>query len=161
MELFTSFEGRIRRGQWWIGVIVLVIAVLILQVIVGALFGAGFFGRFVTLLVSLAALYPALALATKRLADRGHPPMPRLALFYGPGVLLTLLDTFRIGYRPLGDTGMPMMQVEGMPGPDTMMPGTLPMVVGFIALIAGLWALVELGILKGDEKENAFGPPPA
>lgn len=161
MELFTSFEGRIARGQWWIGVIVLLVIVLVVQFALGAVFGDGFFGRFLSLLVSLALLYPALALAVKRLADRGHPPMPRLALFYGPGVLLTLLDTFRIGYRRLGDTGMPMMQVEGMPGPDTMMPGTLPMVVGFIAMIAGLWALVELGILKGDEKENAYGPPPA
>lgn len=160
MELFTSFEGRIARGQWWIGVIVLVIAVLIVQAIVAILFGAGFFGRFIGLLVSLAALYPGLALATKRLADRGHPPMPRLALFYGPGVLLILLDTFRIGYRRLGDTGMPMMQMEGMPSPDTMVPGTLPMIVGFVSMIAGLWALVELGILKGEDKENAFGPPP-
>ncbi len=161
MELFTSFEGRIARGQWWIGVIALVVAVLVLQTLLAMVLGAGFFGRLVVFAVSLAFIYPALALATKRLADRGKPPMPRLALFYGPGVLVMLLDTFRIGYRRLGDTpGMPSMQMEGMPSPDAMMPGALPMFVGFLALVAGIWALVELGFLKGDAEANQFGPPP-
>ena len=161
MELFTSFEGRIARGQWWVGVIVLLITVLILQLVLGVLFGTGFFGRLLVLLVSLGLLYPALALATKRLADRGKPPMPRLALFYGPGVLVMLLETFRIGYRPMGEMpGMPTMQIEGMPAPDTMMPGALPILVGLAAFVAAIWALVELGILKGDAEANAYGPPP-
>ena len=156
MNLYTSFDGRIRRGQWWLGVVILFVAALILSAILGALFGGGFFGRLLTLLVSLGLLYPALALATKRLADRGKPPMPRLALFYGPGVLVLLLDTFRIGYRPMGQ--MPGM--DGLPGGEMMVPGALPSVVGLLALIAGIWALVELGFLKGDSDTNAYGPPP-
>lgn len=158
MELFTSFDGRIRRGQWWLGVIVVFVVAVVLNAVVAALFGDGFFGRLLVLVISLALLYPLLALATKRLADRGTPPMPRLALFYGPGVLLLLLNTFRIGYRPMTD--MPGMGgMHGMHGGDVMMPGVLPALVGIAGLVAAIWALVELGILKGDAEANAYGPP--
>lgn len=158
MELFTSFDGRIRRGQWWLGVIVVFVVAVVLNAVVAALFGDGFFGRLLVLVISLALLYPLLALATKRLADRGTPPMPRLALFYGPGVLLLLLNTFRIGYRPMTD--MPGMGgMPGMHGGDVMMPGVLPALVGIAGLVAAIWALVELGILKGDAEANAYGPP--
>jgi len=35
------------------------------------------------------------------------------------------------------------------------------MVIGLISLGVGIWALIELGILKGDPEPNAYGPPPA
>lgn len=158
MDLFLSFDGRIARGQWWIGVIALFVVLLVLSIIIGTLFGAGFFGSLLTFLLSLAALYPAIALATKRLADRGKPPMPRLAFFYGPGLLLSLLSAFNIGYRPAdmgGMTGMP-----GMPAGDVMVPGMLVTILMFLSLIAFVWALIELGILRGDDGPNAYGPPP-
>ncbi len=152
VELLTSFEGRIRRGQYWLGLLIIVVAALVLGAIFGALFGDGFFGRLLVLLITLGLLYPALALGTKRLADRGQPPLPKLAIFFVPGVLLTVIDAFQIGYRP----------VQGIPGAEgvIMMPGTPSMILGVIALGVGIWALIELGILKGDPEANAYGPPP-
>ncbi|MCC6000490.1 MAG: DUF805 domain-containing protein [Pararhodobacter sp.] len=158
MDLFLSFNGRIARGQWWIGVIVLFVALLIASFIIAALFGTGFFGSLLTFALSVAALYPAVALATKRLADRGKPAMPRVALFYGPGLLSSLMATFGIGYRPMN-----MGQLGGaqMPGMETMMvPGLLATLVGFATLVAFVWAIIELGILRGDAQANAYGPPP-
>lgn len=158
MDLFLTFNGRIARGQWWIGVVVLFVALLIASFIIAALFGTGFFGSLLSFALSIAALYPAVALATKRLADRGKPPMPRVAFFYGPGLLASLMATFNIGYRPMN-----MGRMEGMPmsGMETMMvPGVLATLVGFAALAAFIWAVIELGILRGDEQANPYGPPP-
>ena len=158
MDLFLSFDGRIARGQWWIGVILLFVVLIVLSLIIGAIFGTGFFGSLLTFLLSLAALYPSITLATKRLADRGNPPMPRVAFFFGPGLLLSLMSAFNIGYRPAdmgGMTGMP-----GMPAGDVMVPGMLVWILMLISLIAFVWALIELGILAGDKDANAYGPPP-
>lgn len=149
-ELLTSFDGRIRRGQYWLGVILLVVAAVILFGLITVIFGESFFGRLLVLLVTLGMIYPWLALGTKRLADRGQPPMPKLAIFIAPGLLLTLIDTFRIGYRT----------VPGVPGAESM-PGMPSILIGLISLGVGIWALIELGILKGDAEANAYGPPPA
>ncbi len=159
MDLFLTFDGRIARGQWWIGVILLFVALLILSFIIAAIFGTGTFGGLLTFLLSIAALYPAVALATKRLADRGKPPMPRVAFFYGPGLLASVMATFNIGYRPMDMGQMGGIRMEGME--TIMVPGLLATLVGFAALAAFVWAVIELGILKGDEGPNQFGAPPA
>ena len=160
MDLFLSFEGRIARGRWWLGVIVVLVAMIVLNVVIAALFGGGFIGSVLALLVTLGAFYPVLALATKRLADRGKPPMPRLALFYGPALLMTVMSSFNIGYRPMSTPHM-----EGMPmgqggAAEVMVPGAFAGLVALVSLIAGIWALVELGILRGDADDNAYGPAP-
>ncbi|MDD7971469.1 DUF805 domain-containing protein [Roseinatronobacter sp. HJB301] len=153
-ELLTSFEGRIGRGKWWLGAVVLIVFSIIFAIVVGLLFGDGIIARLLTLLLTFAVLYASAALATKRLADRGTPAMPRLVIFFGPSILFSIIDTFRIGYR-----AAPEMGGMGMNG--AMMPGTIAMTLGFISLVVSIWALVELGILKGDAEENRFGPPPA
>ncbi len=153
IELLTGFDGRIRRGQYWMGLIVLLVAAVAVMIIITALFGDSFFARLLSLLVTLGLVYPWAALGAKRLADRGQPPLPKLAIFFAPGLLLTVIDTFRIGYRP----------VQGMPGIEgvMMVPGAMSMILGVISLGVGIWALIELGILKGDPEPNAYGPPPA
>ncbi|WFE73899.1 DUF805 domain-containing protein [Roseinatronobacter sp. S2] len=99
-ELLTSFDGRIGRGQWWLGALVLIAFAIVFAIIVGVLFGDSMITGILTLLLSFALLYPAAALATKRLADRAKPAMPRLVIFFGPSLLFSIIDTFRIGYRP-------------------------------------------------------------
>lgn len=153
-ELLTSFDGRIGRGQWWLGTLVLIVFGFVFAIVVGFLFGDSMITSILTLLLSFALLYPAAALASKRLADRGKPAMPRLVIFFGPSLLFSIIDSFRIGYRPLPEMG-------GMVTNGAMMPGTFGMTLGFISLIVSIWALVELGILKGDAGENRFGPAPA
>ncbi len=151
MELFTRFDGRINRTQWWIGIVVLVVAVVVINLAITALFGDGLIGRFLILVVSLAALWPVVALASKRLHDRGHPVFPRAALFYGPGALFSIMSAFNIGFRPS----------RAPDGGAVMIPGVAAWVVGLLSLVAFIWALYELGIREGDAAENAYGPPSA
>lgn len=160
MDLFLSFEGRIARGRWWLGVIAVLVAMIVLNAVIAVLFGGGFIGSVLALLVTLAAFYPVLALATKRLADRGKPPMPRLALFYGPSLLMVVMSSFNIGYRPMSAPQMQDMPMGMGGGADVMVPGAFAGLVALISLIAGIWALVELGFLSGDPEDNAYGPAP-
>ena len=37
---------------------------------------------------------------------------------------------------------------------------TLGMILGLLSLVIGIWALVELGILKGTDGPNQHGPDP-
>jgi len=84
MSLFTSFDGRINRQKWWLGLIVLVIAEWIIFAIIGMLFGVGMMGGMdpenpeispaaavLMGIIGLIFLYPALALYAKRWHDRG------------------------------------------------------------------------------------------
>jgi len=140
LGLFLDFDGRIGRQQWWIGTLILFAVALVVSVLLGAILGQGFFGRAVGFVISLAFLYPAAALATKRLADQGKPNMPRLALWYGPAVLAGALQTFQIGFR--------QMQM-GPNMPPVMMPGTAVSILGLISMAMLIWLVVELGIMKG------------
>ncbi len=69
--LLTSFEGRINRGKFWAGVGVL-IAASILASIVDMMLGTTTEGGFgiVGIIVSIASIYPALAVYAKRWHDR-------------------------------------------------------------------------------------------
>lgn len=84
MSLFTSFDGRINRQKWWVGLIVLVIAEWIIFAIISMLFGVGMMGGMdpenpqispvaavLMGIIGLVFLYPALALYAKRWHDRG------------------------------------------------------------------------------------------
>lgn len=150
MELFTRFDGRINRKQWWLGIVILVVAVVLIGAVVTALFGNGLIGRFLMLVISLGALWPALALASRRLHDRGHALLPRAAVFYGPGAVLSVLNAFNIGFRP--------MRLPD--GSMTMMPGLWVSVLGLVSLAAFIWAVIELGVREGMAGENAHGPAP-
>jgi uncharacterized membrane protein YhaH (DUF805 family) len=70
--LFTSFEGRIGRQSYWMGVLVL-IGVSIVAGLLDAILGtAGESGwGIVSVLAALAMIYPAIALYAKRWHDRG------------------------------------------------------------------------------------------
>lgn len=150
MDLFLSFDGRIARGQWWLGVIIMVVIGLVLGFVLALVFGTGILGQVVSLLLTLALLYPFVALATKRLHDRGHDAMPRVAIFFAPGLLLTVMQTFGIGFR-----------TEVVAGVAVQTPSLLGGIVGIVSLVVAIWALVELGILRGQDGSNRFGPPPA
>ncbi len=68
--LFTSFDGRINRQPFWMGTIALWVINLVVDLLIGAIFGSGTLGNLVAVIVSLVLLYPSLALAAKRWHDR-------------------------------------------------------------------------------------------
>ncbi|MBL8894333.1 MAG: DUF805 domain-containing protein [Rhizobiales bacterium] len=122
--LLTSFEGRINRAKWWLGLVILVIVQWIVWYIVAMTMGIDMMAAndpaqmeemmmglgIPILIISLIFLYPSLALYTKRWHDRGKS---------GWWTLIIL-----------------------------------------IPLIGGIWALIELGILRGTIGPNQYGPDP-
>ena len=137
--LFTSFDGRINRGKWWAGGVILLIVFLVLTMIIEVIFGTGFFGGFLATLIVLALFYPGYALCAKRFQDRNKPGVNAL---YGllPLLLATLLPTWGLaGAHELNGLGWLCVLVY---------------------LGVGLWFLIDLGILKGTPGPNTFGGDP-
>jgi uncharacterized membrane protein YhaH (DUF805 family) len=90
MSLFTSFEGRINRQKWWLGLIVLVIAEWVIMFVITMFFGAsmptevdpdamgfsasyqlGAVGAIILLIIMIPVIWAGLALSAKRWHDRG------------------------------------------------------------------------------------------
>jgi uncharacterized membrane protein YhaH (DUF805 family) len=66
--LFFSFEGRINRGKFWLGIVILWAVVWVLAIIAGAT-GSTFLWWLITFL-GILIIWPSLALSIKRWHDR-------------------------------------------------------------------------------------------
>lgn len=142
MDLFTSFEGRISRKQFWLGLLAMIGVALVIVLLLRP-------GEKMQALFGLLFLYPMGALMAKRLHDRNKPTMPWLAIYLAPSALLNLMLLLGIGFTPVM-----------MSGQQVLMPTMPTMIIGFISFIIGVWALIDLGILKGTDGDNAYGPDP-
>ena len=88
MSMFTSFEGRINRQKWWLGLLALVILQWIIYFVIGLIFGGAMMAgidpdnpeaamqsmRVIAIplvILTLVFLWPTLALYAKRWHDRG------------------------------------------------------------------------------------------
>ena len=127
MDLFLSFNGRIPRSKFWIGLLVLIVVNWILMAILGMVFGTSMVmtadpanaeqameqmsAMFIPMMIAMIImLYPSLAVYTKRWHDRG-----------------------KSGWWSL---------------------------IMFIPLAGFIWFIVELGILRGTDGPNKYGPDP-
>ena len=167
MSLFTSFQGRINRAKWWLGSIIMIVVAAIVGWIAGSVIGASIFSMAaeggitaenigsitrklsISQLITVAIIaYPVTALMTKRLNDRDRPNY-LVYVFWLPTVLTILAG--------LAGLSMTVADVNGV-----MMPtqSSLGMILGLLSLVIGIWALVELGILKGTPGPNQHGPDP-
>lgn len=148
--LYTSLEGRINRKPFWIASLILfVVAVVISLAIVAPISAASAtMGALVALILSLALLYPGVALGVKRLHDRGQSGS-LMAVFVAPGLVTQLCDLLGItgGYQTIGEHAI-------------YMPNTLGWILTLITLVVAIWALVVLGFLKGTSGTNSYGPDP-
>ncbi|HUE45986.1 MAG TPA: DUF805 domain-containing protein [Aestuariivirgaceae bacterium] len=148
--LYTSFEGRINRKPFWIASLIMMAAAIVLSLVIVTpitLMSPGL-GVFVALLIWLALLYPVVALGVKRLHDRGKSGQ-LMAVFLAPSIIVQLGEV-------LGITGSE--QVIG--GETIYLPNMLGWLLIAVSLGVAIWALVELGILKGTTGPNAYGPDP-
>jgi uncharacterized membrane protein YhaH (DUF805 family) len=158
MSMFTGFEGRINRAKWWIGIIIIVVIAIIINLILNAVLGVSTVDptqpdwiqsmvrkMSISQLITLAiVIYPGLALATKRLNDRDRPRWFAY-VFYAPSVLTILA----------GLAGLTMTVNNNLPQNTT-----IGWILSILSLVVGIWALVELGILKGTDGPNQHGPDP-
>jgi uncharacterized membrane protein YhaH (DUF805 family) len=156
MAMFTGFEGRINRAKWWLGTVILAVIGVVLWWIIAMIIGASMMPTdtatartlaIVQLIVFVILIYPWLSLITKRLNDRDRPSWYAY-IFIAPSVLGILLGLLGLSI------GMP----DATTGVAT--PTTLGWIVNLLTLAIGIWALIELGILKGTTGPNQHGPDP-
>ena len=148
--LYTSLEGRINRKPFWIASLILfVIAIVISFAVLMPISAANAtMGALAGLILSLAFLYPGVALGVKRLHDRGKSGL-LMVVFIAPGLISQLCDL-------LGITG----SYQTIAGHSIHMPNTLGWILNFVTLGVAIWALVTLGFLKGTSGPNGYGPDP-
>ena len=135
--LFFSFSGRINRAKYWLASLLLIPAFLLLVfLIVGSLANAGDAMAALVLIplliIVVGAIYSGLAIAAKRLHDRDKSAWWLLLFYVVPGLLQAVGDS-------LGDVGF-MFYI--------------------LSFAISIWALVELGFLRGTAGPNRFGPDP-
>lgn len=131
-QLLFSFNGRINRAKWWLtGLAILVVMVALVAL---GFLAASMLGALaiVLLVLYLPLLWVGLALAAKRLHDRDKSAWWLLVFYVLPGML------------------------QGI--------ATQLTTVAFLLNLAGLaitiWAIVELGFLRGTSGPNQYGPDP-
>jgi uncharacterized membrane protein YhaH (DUF805 family) len=143
--LLTSFEGRISRKPFWLANIALIAILMVLAIAVFVILesrGTAVTDRLanrIGLIGLLILLYPYAALMVKRLHDRDRPGI-LAAVVLGPSLLVGITDA-------LGITG----------GPNW---NTLDYLLNGLVLLVSIWAIVELGFLRGTRGPNRYGPDP-
>jgi uncharacterized membrane protein YhaH (DUF805 family) len=133
--LLNSFEGRISRKTFWIGM-----AVLVSAEILGHLVAQTLQGDRLSAIVDLAFTYPEFAIATKRAHDRDLP-IWILVVFFGGGAMLDLLTVLQLTGSDEQPSGL-----------------SLVIAVPFTVLLVAL--LIELGFRRGTIGPNQYGPDP-
>lgn len=146
VRLFTSFEGRIGRRAFWLGLIALI---LISPFSIGAIISKDPFSEalsyigslgLVGLGWSLALLFPLAALISKRLHDR-NKTAALAALFYAPAAINAF--TGFTGWTGLAEKALYVTTALGL-------------------LLGGVsaWFLIELGLFSGTAGANKYGSDP-
>jgi uncharacterized membrane protein YhaH (DUF805 family) len=133
--LLSSFEGRISRKSFWIGIAVLIVAELVVYLIAQALQGDR-----LSAITDLAFIYPEFAIAVKRAHDR-NLPIWLLIVFFGGEAVLDLLTVLEL----TGSSEQPSVL-------------SLFIAVPFTVLLVAL--LIELGFRRGTVGPNQYGPDP-
>jgi uncharacterized membrane protein YhaH (DUF805 family) len=138
VNLFISPSGRINRAKFWIVALccgVFFLAVLGITVAVSgslsAVFGAA-------IIAYIPMIYVGVVNAIKRMHDRNKTGW-WVVLFYGAPFVLPLVAAILPGGS---DTSVGLLLVQ------------------LVSLIISIWALVELGCLRGTIGQNKYGPDP-
>jgi uncharacterized membrane protein YhaH (DUF805 family) len=148
-KILFSFEGRIGRGTYWLTILALIVAVLVLTFapfLLNSEAAAVLLLALASQFIWLLSLWPILAVGAKRLHDRNKNGWWLLvfwllpfALFCG-GFGIVFFDDPRTGRSGDFSTGL---------------------IVVLASLPPALWGIVELGILPGTKGPNLYGADPA
>jgi len=150
VELFTSFEGRISRKSFWLGIVGVGLISLVLAFGLYPLLGSGgILLVLVQIAASAAIFYLWSAVLIKRLHDRDKAAVPWAIVFMGPSAVMSIMSIFRIDYTAME-----------MAGATILVPGAIAMGVTWLSTAVSLWMIVELGFMKGTPGQNRFGMNP-
>jgi len=148
-KILFSFEGRIGRGTYWLAILGLIVAVLVLTFapfLLNSEAAAVLLLALTSQFVWLLSLWPILAVGAKRLHDRNKNGWWLLVFWLLPAALVVvgsgnaLYDDPRTGRSGDFSTGL---------------------IVVLASLPPALWGIVELGILPGTKGPNLYGADPA
>jgi uncharacterized membrane protein YhaH (DUF805 family) len=145
-SLFLSAEGRISRKDFWIAVLILMVAWALAPLF-----------HILAPVIWLLLLFPWICVFAKRLHDFGKSGW-FIALPFVVGIAAVTLGLMVGGFAALG--AMSAMAVGG-PGSWAMAMGGLGVMLGFLCLagIAKLIFVLWVGLSPGDPGPNAYGPP--
>ncbi len=146
--LYSAFDGRISRGEFWWGTSLLLAAQIALTAAIARTVGLGWRdfvhsdrrALWVNLVVIAFFFWPSLALCIKRLHDRDLPGWWAALLH----VLLFIFYVDQAATRPL------------MRDNAAVLVSLLPVAMLFLV---GSWLIVELAFLNGTSGANRFGLP--
>ncbi|MGI9387877.1 MAG: DUF805 domain-containing protein [Methyloligellaceae bacterium] len=137
MQKFSILQGRLNRQPYWLRVLALMvvtIAAALLIMFVGPAFGLSTYGLYLMIPIVAAVVFSSLSLAVRRLHDRNKSGWWLIPFYLIPNVLAGIGDQF--GENPLA-------------------------IVFLVASLAlSIWALVEIGFLRGTVGDNEYGPDP-
>lgn len=143
-KLLFSFEGRTRRSQFWIGWLICLGA----GVVAGWIPLIGFF-------LSIALIWPNLAISVKRLHDMGHTGwlvvVPWVVSIIGTIAAFSMMGVSALSNASALEEGDPAA-ILGLLGPAM----GLVAVIGLICLGFLLW----IGLSDSQPGENRYGPNP-
>jgi uncharacterized membrane protein YhaH (DUF805 family) len=136
-QLLFSFQGRLNRKPYWMTAVVIIALMIVLIVIAIAFFVEREIGAGIAVVALIALLYIpliwiGLAVGAKRLHDRDKSAWWLLLFYAVPSILSSAAD-----------------RIEGG--------GIILHLVSFAITI---WAIVELGFLRGTIGPNRYGPDP-
>ena len=148
-KILFSLQGRIGRRIYWLAILALIGALLVLTFapfLLDSEDAAVFMVALTSQFIWLLSLWPMLAVGSKRLHDRNKNGWWLLVFWLLPFVL------FSVGFS-----------IVLFDDPRTGRSGDFP--TGSIVILASLppalWGIVELGILPGTRGPNLYGADPA
>ena len=148
-NLFLGFDGRINRKPYWLGVLCIIVASIVLTFGVYLVLGLSWetilgadarTTAAVNLIVTALVIYPSVAVMVKRLHDRNRSGWWAIVLY----AFVVFAQT---------------LQIAGFGG-TAEAPSPISLGLGIVYLIMGIWLLIELGFLKGTQGPNRHGPDP-
>ena len=141
-HLLFGFQGRINRAKYWLAILVYVV-INVLLAIIGMALGDSIIFMLLNVIVGLAVLISGIAVGLKRLHDRNKSGWWLILFYLLPGLL------FGVGM---------FMSLAGIMGADISSGSGV--LLSFLGFVIGIWALVELGCLRGTVGPNQYGPDP-
>lgn len=159
-----SFDGRINRAKWWLFLLV-VFAYIVASTIMLFVFGMitpvlAFIWGIVFLIGCVVLIYASFAVGVKRLHDRGKSGLWLLAFY----VLPYVIGVVAFWTMLWGVLAWALQMGSEMPNPAQAQAGLSAMMGAWwlyvIYTVIWVWALIELGILKGTDGSNQYGADP-
>ena len=134
MDYLFRLDGRLNRARYWLAAVLYIVAMFIAM---GLTFALGVVGIVIAIIVYLGIVVSGVLVARLRLHDRDKSAWWLLVFYLGPSILSGAGQGFRYDGSLI-----------------------LAILLNLAALAISIWAIFELGFLRGTPGPNRFGPDP-